>query len=100
MQELRRLGLYPLSTFTNQKSIEQISNKISEFEDITITGSQRYKTCNSGEVDIKKLLEDALRTSSESLQGLCLNCVKKGKVTTRDGNCQASSLASCDNLLQ
>ena len=41
--------------------------------------------CQSGKFDLKKLLDDASEKASKDGPGLCLNCVKKGKVMIDKG---------------
>ena len=94
VQELYRIGLWPINNRNTQMSIQEISNRLQGFRDYYITQSW---PCVSPIINFKQGLVDATgRMISGS--GLCLNCVKKGKIMIADGNCRAVSLELCKNL--
>ena len=121
LSELVRLGLWPLSRIVEQNNINTIASQIQHFENFDETshedegddwgcrtppfGPQKNKVgkkyvvwrerCSVPEIDCKKLLQDATRVASEAQQGLCLNCIKNGRVTTEEGNCQARCQWDC-----
>ncbi|KAK3178658.1 hypothetical protein OEA41_000795 [Lepraria neglecta] len=120
LSELIRLGLWPLSRIVEQTSINTIASQIEHFENFdetshedeedgwggrTSSGGKKNRrgkkfevwqeSCSVPEIDCKKLLQDAASVASKALQGLCLNCIKEGKVTTEEGNCQARSQWDC-----
>ena len=120
LSELLRLGLWPLSRNVEQTNINTIASQIQHFENFDETshedeedgwggqtssrgkrnkGGSRYDvwqgSCSVPEIDCKELLQDAARVASKAQQGLCLSCIKEGKVTTEEGNCQARSQWDC-----
>lgn len=96
VQELLRLGLWPLQDFIDNETIENVSKQITKFNNYTLRGNPRPgKRCIRAEIDCKQALEDLNQTELEDISGLCLNCVKKGMVTVEEGNCQADSLVLC-----
>ena len=120
LSELIRLGLWPLSRIVEQTNINTIASQIQQFENFdetfhedeedgwggrTSSGSKKnrrgkeyelwQRSCSVPEIDCKKLLQDAASVASKAQQGLCLNCIKEGKVTTEEGNCQARSQWDC-----
>ncbi|KAL2052230.1 hypothetical protein ABVK25_007389 [Lepraria finkii] len=124
LSELVRLGLWPLSRIVEQTNINTIASQIQHFENFDETshedeedgwggrtpqfGTRKNRArkkqveyvvlregCSIPEIDCKKLLQDATRVASEAQQGLCLNCIKNGRVTTEEGNCQARCQWDC-----
>ena len=121
LSELIRLGLWPLSRIVEQTNIDTFASQIQHFENFDETshedeedddwrgqtsfggkknkGRKKYdvwqESCSVPEIDCKKLLQDAARVVSKAQQGLCLSCIKEGKVTTEEGNCQARSQWDC-----
>lgn len=45
-------------------------------------------------------VEDSVKNVEEQLKGLCLTCVKNGKVSKADGNCQAATHSLCKGQTQ
>ena len=101
VQELYRIGLWPISDIKIQMamSIQDISNRLRGFQDYYITDTWTTgRQCDLAKINYKESLEDAVgRMTPDS--GLCLNCVKKGKIMSADGNCRAASLESCKDFL-
>ena len=121
LSELIRLGLWPLSRIVEQTNINTIASQIQHFENFDETSREDEEddwggrilskgkknrvgrrsteiwpeSCSVPEIDCKKLLQDAARVVSKAQQGLCLSCIKEGKVTTEEGNCQARSQWDC-----
>ena len=98
VQELYRIGLWPINNTNTQMSIQEISHRLRGFQDYDITHPW-ITGCPSdfAKIDFKQRLVDATgRMISGS--GLCLNCVKKAKTMSADGNCRAASLELCKNL--
>lgn len=102
VQELYRIGLWPISDTKIQMamSIQTISNRLRGLRDYYMTDAWTMgRQCDLAKINFKQRLEDAMeRTTPDS--GLCLNCVKKGKIMSADGNCRAASLELCTNLFQ
>ena len=100
VQELYRIGLWPINNTNTQMSIQEISNRLRGFQDYYITDP--YNTgclVDFADINFKPRLVEATRRMI-SASGLCLNCVKKGKIMSADGNCREASLELCKNLFQ
>ena len=99
VQELYRIGLWPIKNTDTQMSIRDISNRLRCFQDYYITDpSDVGHRCDLANIDFKQRLVDATgRMISDS--GLCLHCVKKGKIMKADGNCRAASVELCKGFL-
>ncbi len=93
-KELRRLRIWPMFKLVNGATIEFVSIQVCGFVDFKVSN------CPSNfKVDCKERLQKAVEEASKGQLGLCLNCVKKGKIKTLEGNCQAESLELCMSLL-
>ena len=99
IQELYRIGLWPIPDTSTQKSIEEISNCLLGFENDTfIHRSKIGPMCDVANIDFKDLLLQATERTMKRSRGLCLNCVKKGRIMIADGNCRATSLELCAGI--
>ena len=94
-QELSHLGLWPMATLErpNAGSFSVLKDRISEFEIYRIRGSNN--SCAIPHVDLKRALQTAADKLFRNQKGLCLRCVKEGKMMVSDGNCGAESYESC-----
>ena len=82
IKEARRLGVWP--SYTNPgtnipESLERLQN---------------YKTCMETDCtcrihDLKGRIHTLILTMLSKVHGLCLHCVKEGRVTEAEGNCLA-----------
>ena len=98
VQELYRVGIWPINKTNTRLSIQEILNRLEGFQDYYYVTDSRYtRSCDTAKVNFKQRLEDA-RGRMILGSGLCLNCVKKGKIMSADGNCRAASLELCKNL--
>ena len=97
IQELDRIGLWPIPNATTPKSIQQISSGLLRFANYPVSDVwEDDMQCDGARIDFERCLRQVRR--SVATNGLCLNCVKKGKIMIADGNCQAASLDKCKNL--
>ncbi len=80
-QELYRLGLFPSRSFSTS-SIDNVAHRMLEYRNWVPDGGA--DTCDC--VDMKGIL---VRMSAVYYRkdGFCLNCVRKGKFTQKDGHC-------------
>ena len=98
VHQLYRVGLWPIDYTTAQLSIQEISNRLEGFQDYYLEGPEiGGRPCDLANIDFTQHLKDA-RAKMIPSSGLCLNCVKKGKIRRADGNCRAASLELCKNL--
>lgn len=85
--ELSRLGLWPLSDKVMTASGQAVLGKASQFEGLgePLSGS-RCRTCK---VSFKELMTKlAVEQLSKVTTGLCLGCVRAGRLMPDGGNCQ------------
>ncbi len=80
-QGLYRLGLFPSRRFSTS-SIDNVAHRMLEYRNWVPDGGA--ETC--GCIDMKETL---VRMSAVCMRkdGFCLNCVRKGKFTQKDGHC-------------
>ena len=99
IQELHRLGLWPIPKAYTAKSIQNISDRLLELGNYSaVDPDEDGLWCDEAGIDFEDHLLQVRETSSQRSSGLCLNCVKKGKIMSADGNCRAASLELCKNL--
>ena len=95
-QELVRLGLWPLSRIIHQTNLSTISSQLLHFKNYYAdersgqrnSGYYEDSYCICDRIDFKSKLENAVNDASVLQQGLCLCCVKQGKITGDEGNCR------------
>lgn len=75
-QELYRLRIWPISTRLNTINLEYIQTEITLF-------------CEQEDTSFKDKLVCAIARAVDAQKGLCLCCVRKGKVSLHQGNCHA-----------
>ena len=76
----------------NAGGLSKLKRRISKFEIARISGSN---SCVNPQVDFKRALQTAADDLFRDQKGLCLRCVKEGKMMVIDGNCGAESYESC-----
>ena len=99
IQELHRIGLWPIPNLDTAKSIQDVSDrllKICNYSAVDLC--EAGMCCDEANIDFEEHLLQVTETISKCNTGLCLNCVKKGKIMSADGNCRAASLELCKNL--
>lgn len=105
-QELQRLRLWPICRMLQITNLSTILNQLNDFrpyygdkdndEDIERCRQHRiHSSCSSPALNFKNTLETSVQDLPDLL-GLCLACVKHGKITEQEKNCNASSLHSHD----
>lgn len=99
VEELDRIGLWPIPYTNKQKSIQEISSSLLGFENYSVQDTYEHKAyCDSAKVNFKHSLLQATTATSWRSRGLCLNCVKNGKIMIAEGNCRATSLELCKDF--
>ena len=99
IHELHRIGLWPIPASYSAKSIQDISDRLLKICNYSAVDPYEYGLCcDRANIDFEELLLELRETISKRNTGLCLNCVKKGKIMSADGNCRAASLELCKNL--
>ena len=100
VQELYAIGLWPIPNTQTQTSIQAISDRLSKFEDNSVSETDGFNSeawCDPLNIDFEQLLRQAIKKTAER-GGLCMNCVKKGKIGIAEGNCRARSLEFCKRI--
>lgn len=99
-QELFRLGLWPITGSMRESAINSILAKFKQFPslrgDFNIVPGD--SSCDCTLINFKQALRDAAARVESTAKGLCLTCVQNGKLSARDGNCQAMSRSICSAL--
>lgn len=75
-QELYRLNIWPVSTRTESINLDYIQRSITDFNDQDNTS-------------FKGKLINVIAKAVDAQKGLCLSCVRKGKISSHQGNCHA-----------
>lgn len=106
LQQLFNIGLWPTSNI-DQMSTSIVSSKIDEFRNYERSPAaeyylegEHYIGCDSLRMDIKQRLLEATKEALEKTKGLCLSCVKRGKVTSEEGNCHAEEEILCSEHME
>ena len=99
IQELKRIDLWPILYATTAKSVQEVSDCLQKYSNYPIRDTRENgMVCDRANLNFEKHLLQVREMSSKRSSGLCLNCVKKGKIMSADGNCRAASLELCKNL--
>ena len=99
IKELDRIGLWPIPYTNTRKSIQEISSCLRGFENYSVHDPFEHDHyCDTADINLKDLLIQAIETTSKRSRGLCLNCVKNGKIMIAEGNCRATSLELCKDF--
>lgn len=110
LKELSSLDLWPISKIIHQTDLAAVSSQLLRFKNHlldewgpTNANGELFKGrtwvsastyCQSPKKDLKSMLQKAADATSTKQRGLCLKCVKEGKVTRDDGNCRAETEAA------
>ena len=88
LQELSRIGIWPLSTSFHGASTRDVLHKLED-----------YQHCNQSHCGCSRLgIGSTVKAISHDFSfpfGLCLECYKNGKVSPSSGNCTACEPAFC-----
>ncbi|KAK0515883.1 hypothetical protein JMJ35_001917 [Cladonia borealis] len=102
IHELYRVDLWPIPNTNTQITIQEISDRLWQFNNTALCGPYDFdeEQCEPyPHIDFEKLLIQ-FRDKILAHGGLCMNCVKKGKIMVADGNCRAKSLESCKGIFE
>ena len=84
--ELSRLELWPLSEKVMASSVQAVLEKASRFEGVGEPSSGcKCRTCK---VSFKELMTALATDQLGKVKGLCLGCVRSGRLMPDGGNCQ------------
>lgn len=109
LKQLSGLGLWPISRMFHQTNLSDISSQLLEFRNYAVDDVNRNTVfrssschhfvtdCQSMQTDFRNILQTAANAVSTQQQGLCLKCIKSGKITKEDGNCRAATEALHDS---
>lgn len=92
-KELSSLGLWPMSARLDRIALVRIPSDLYRFSNYA-SESDTYgfqdTLCNakSQPKNVKRLLFESVTKLLEHQQGLCITCVKEGRVTRAEGNCR------------
>lgn len=95
LSELIRLGLWPMSRSLPNANLDDVPQVASDFKNYSRSLYRYAPTCALDNTDFKAMLGQMVADATEVLQGLCLKCVKQGKVTEEEGNCHAADVHLC-----
>ena len=99
IEQLDYIGLWPIPYTNTQKSIQEVSSRLLKFENYSSQDTSEYgQLCDDTTTDFKHRLLQATEVTSKRSRGLCLNCVKNGKIMIAEGNCRATSLELCKDF--
>ena len=104
MKFLHHNGFWPISNI-QLCSISEISSVFESFPNLQDTSAEQRMMGETGcsmcqGIDLKRLLDTAVGNVNRKVTGLCLSCVKDGRCTGKDGNCQAKMKCQVDERLQ
>lgn len=92
-QELHRLEVFPLREKLSRHGLAWVTSKLRSFENYhpdTITNCICLEY-----VDFREQIVQAIEAADRAPRHLCLNCVKHGHVTDKEGNCKAAERNRC-----
>lgn len=89
-KQLRDLGIWPISKRIYQTSPSIIPAELANFQNYFEDEYGSFE-CGGGLIDLKQQFMKAVETATLEQRGLCLKCVKQGKVTKDEGNCWAKT---------
>lgn len=89
LQELNRVGLWPVSTYFREPGLKALLRKFHLFEKCHMGG------CNCRGHDFKGHLH-RVAVEIEAKRGLCLKCARHGMLSSQGGNCTAVLPADCN----
>lgn len=103
LSELVRLGLWPMSRVLPHTNLSRILSQVSHINAYYMadsyqgfSGMDHHKNgCPRIDLAFKSILDKLMDDAIELHQGMCLRCVKQGKVTKEEGNCHAARVDLC-----
>ncbi len=93
MINLKEAELWPPSTAFRNSAIQTVLGKASKYQNCP---AEWRCGCRM----FGYWVEDSVKDVEEQLKGLCLTCIKNGKVSKADGNCQAATHSLCKGQTQ
>lgn len=94
--------LWPLAKFQTS-NVSNIASRLLQFQNHDrnpaehyILNGVYYVGCQTPQTDLKALIKQAAEDAVEVQKGLCLACVRLGKVTKEKGNCRTEEETLCD----
>ena len=95
MKQLHRLGLWPLTGILAEESINTILGRLNDYQCFV---SPKYPCICLRSSKIEDEIDVEYISSCFELKGLCLNCVKKGRLGALRDNCMvAPRSGECGN---
>ena len=92
MNELYRLGMWPLIDFSERNSIDTIIEKLDDYKEF----AQPTDACRClRDSALRSEVTDSVVGALANQKGLCLDCVKKGRLGGLNDNCMASRSGEC-----
>ena len=73
---------------------------IVEFDSIDFPSECTFFDCGCERRPVRQLFTDAVKRILKETKGLCLCCVKQGRITQREGNCRAVETDCCSGPCQ
>lgn len=95
LSELIRLGLWPMSSSLPNANLDDLSQLAFDFKNYARSHYRYSPACATDNTDFRAMLSQMVADATEVLQGLCLKCVKQGKVTEEEGNRDAADVHLC-----
>lgn len=89
-RELNRIGLWPPSKVFRECTVAQLLNRFRQFRNC-----QGYRGCKCCDSDLSSKFRNVADDLLFDLSGLCLACVKNGKLTDSEGNCGVNNESAC-----
>lgn len=88
LQELTRIGLWPLSTSFCEASTQDVLHKLNEYQPC------KQSHCGCSRLGLGSTIKTIVQDFSV-LCGLCLECYRNGKTSPSSGNCTACQPIFC-----
>ena len=89
LQELRGIGLWPLSQKFQQVSIRGVGEKLDFYQACKRSG------CSCSRFELQNHMYHIADVSRSKQRGLCLKCYKVGRVSQASGNCMRPLQTPC-----
>ncbi|KAL6715638.1 hypothetical protein ACLMJK_006599 [Lecanora helva] len=94
-QELLRCKLWPFFGDWTDRHLEQTATNLGTFKEYLGDFNSGTYYCTSSKRNFLPQMKPIAEQARKEKLGLCLNCIKQGKITTKDGNCSASRIEEC-----
>lgn len=91
LQELTRIGLWPLSTSFHKASTLDVLQKLGEYRPCD------QSHCGCSRLGLRTIVKNIVQDFN-GLRGLCLECYRNGKISPSSGNCMACEPAFCGRV--